>query len=108
MASLEDALVTFFRKTSVSSAIVHKLAELGRPVPHADLIRAVNAAMVHLVPDYSFAGSAADVADSLHSFEPTVEKGLELLLVAGIVTESDSMLSLSEVGEELNRRLSAD
>jgi hypothetical protein len=107
-ASLEDALIEFFRRTTVSSAIIRRLANAGEPLLHQELVNNVNAMMVHLLPDYAFAGSAKDVADSLHSFEPTVEKGLELLIGAGIVNESASMCSLSEVGEELHRKLSEE
>ena len=106
MASLEDALIEFFKSTTVSSAIVRKLAATGKPIHHAEVIEGVNAMMAHLVPDYKFAGTASDVEATLHAFEPTVEKGLELLIGAGIVTEMDSMCSLSEVGEELHRKLS--
>lgn len=104
--TLEDALVEFFKQTSVSSAIVRKLASADEPVPHHELVDAVNSMMVHLLPDYAFTGSASDVQDSLHSFEPTVEKGLALLLASGIVVEEESMCSLSDVGQELYRRLS--
>ena len=105
-SSLEDALVAFFKSTSVSSSIVRKLAATDEPVPHAELVHAVNAMMVHLVPDYAFAGSASNVLESLESFEPTINTGLKLLIDSGIVTESSSMCTLSDVGEELHRRIS--
>ncbi|MBW2264199.1 MAG: hypothetical protein JRG91_19715, partial [Deltaproteobacteria bacterium] len=49
-SSLEDALVEFFKSTSVSSAIVRRLASVGEPMPHAELVHDVTAMMAHLVP----------------------------------------------------------
>lgn len=104
-SALEEALVEFFKQTSVSSTIIRRLALAGEPMPHAQLVEAVNNIMAHLLPDYSFGGSVSGVEESLHSFEPTVETGLKLLIGAGIVVEKDSMLSLSDVGNELHDRI---
>jgi len=98
---LEASLVEFFKRATVSSATVRKLGGESEPVPRARLVKEVNAMLVHLVPDYEFAGSAADVAESLSYFEATVIKGLTLLAAAGIVAESEAGYSLSEVGREL-------
>lgn len=103
--SLEDALVEFFKRTTVSSAIVRRLAAVDGPRPHEELVREVTGMMMHLIPDYKFAASAGGVAETMASFEPTVETGLGLLVDAGIVTETDSSLTLSEAGRKLHDRI---
>jgi hypothetical protein len=102
---LEDALVDFFRQATVSSTIVNRLASAGEPIEHDLLLEEVNNMMIHLVPDYKFAASSGAVMEHLHSFEPTVQTGLNLLLESGIVMQHGTLCTLSEVGRELHERI---
>lgn len=89
--ALEDSLIGFFKKTTVSSAIIRTFAGKGDVFSFGELVEGVNSLLEGRIPEYATEGA--------------VRSSLKLLKDAGWVVKNGNGFHLTGLGKELAERI---
>ncbi len=88
---LEDSLVGFFKKTTVSSAIIRTFSRKDEAFSFGELVEGVNLLLEGHIPEYATEGA--------------VRSSLRLLKESGWVIKKSDGFVLTDLGRELARRI---
>ncbi|MBN2380684.1 hypothetical protein JXM67_12865 [candidate division WOR-3 bacterium] len=89
--SLEDSLIEFFKHTTVSAALLKTFDAANEPLKFDSLTEGVSLRIGKRIPDYALEG--------------VVRNSLRLLKASGWVVKEDVCFKLTELGQELAKRV---